>query len=276
TVTITGPRDGATIYGVGIVLISATATDNEPVRQVEFFVDGASIGVDTSESNGWSAVWNPTRATIGSHTIRAVATDSIGQTAADSNEVIIQAFTNSTDATTNTTLEVLGEIIEAETPAQGLSATGFSLAPPTLSAGAEIILNVTLVANVPGTADIQFLLDGEPLGGPASVTATRVSDDNNAETTFSRSLPTGIQIGLHRIELVTTDDPPRVLASRTVGVVAGTPNAPGESNPLITSSTSPGLIVAIVVGGAAALAATGFGMAGWYRRRVIVQRLSGH
>ena len=182
SVTITSPRDGAVIFGVGIVVVSASASDDENVEQVEFFVDGTSIGVDADGSNGWSATWNPTRATIGSHTIRAVATDNIGQTTTDSNEVTVQAFTTSTTSPP-TSGTVPPEVVE--TPAEGLSATEFSLSPPTLSAGDEIALTVALVARVPGTAAVQFLLNGEPLGDTAELERVRGVGGN------------GFRIGLH-------------------------------------------------------------------------------
>ena len=266
SLTITGPGDGATIFNVGVVLISANASDDDGVEQVEFFVDGTSIGVDTIASNGWSAIWNPSRATIGSHTVRAVATDTIGQTAADSNEVTIQALTT---VTTPESPEEAATAMAVETPAEGLSATAFSLAPPSLLAGGEITLTVALAANIPGKADVQFLLDGQPLGEIATVAA-----GTRATGVFTRSLPTGVRIGLHRVEVVTTEQPPRILASRTVGVVAGVSAASAGAAPASHSpSTSPGLILAIVVGGMAALAAAGFGAAGWFQRKMIVRRL---
>jgi hypothetical protein len=127
-------------------------------------------------------------------------------------------------------------------------------------------------------ADVQFLLDGQPLGEAASVNAGSAANGTGAEAVFTRTLPNGMQVGLHRIEVVTTEQPPIVLASRTIGVVAGDSTAPEE--PAATdepedSPTSTGLIVAIVVGGIAALTAAGFGAAGWYRRKMIVRRLSG-
>ena len=274
SITITGPRDGATIFAVGIVLISASATDEEGVEQVEFFIDGASVGVDTIGSNGWSAVWNATRATIGPHTIRAVATDTIGQTATDSNDVIIQAFTTpTTEPPVTTTTQ---PPVEVDTPALGLSATVFSLAPPTIAPGGEIALTVSLAATVPGKANVQFLLDGQPLGEAASVNAGSAANGAGAEAVFTRTLPTGMQLGLHRVEVVTTEEPPTVLASRTIGVVAGASTPSGESSATeepANSPTSLALIVAIVVGGVAALTAVGFGGAGWYRRKMIVRRL---
>ena len=274
SVTITSPRDGAVIFGVGIVVVSASASDDVNVEQVEFFVDGTSIGVDANGANGWSATWNPTRATIGSHTIRAVATDSIGQTTTDSNEVTVQAFTTSTTSPP-TSGTVPPEVVE--TPAEGLSATEFSLSPPTLSAGGEIALTVALVARVPGKAAVQFLLNGEPLGDTAELSAFEASAETDSESVFTRTLPNGMQIGLHRIEVVTTDDPPRILASRTVGVVAGNspPRAAGSPADTGTGSSLPlGIIAAAIIGGAAALAAAGFGTAGWYRRRAIGRHLT--
>ncbi len=272
--TITGPRDGATIYGVGIVLISANASDDDGVDQVEFFVDGSSISIDTVASNGWSAVWNPTRATIGSHTIRAVATDIAGQTSADSNEVIIQAFTTATTSPPTPTTTAVP--IEIETPAAGLSATAFSLAPPTVSAGGEIALTVALAAEIPGRAEVQFVLDGQPLGDAATVNAGDAAAGPGAVAVFTRTLPTGLQVGLHRIEVMTTEQPPQVLASRTVGVVAGAPadEDPTEAAPVTTTRPPVGIIVAAVVGGIAAFTAAGFAGAGWYRRKMIVRRLA--
>jgi len=81
-VTITSPADGATVSGS--VSITADATDDQSVTQVQFFVDGASVGVDSNSSDGWSAAWGSTTATDGTHTLRATATDTIGQTGSTS------------------------------------------------------------------------------------------------------------------------------------------------------------------------------------------------
>lgn len=79
TVNITSPANGSTVSGN--VTVTADASDDNSVAQVEFFVDGGSIGVDTNASDGWSADWDTTAAGNGSHSVSAVATDSIGQTA---------------------------------------------------------------------------------------------------------------------------------------------------------------------------------------------------
>jgi thermitase len=82
TVTITNPTDGDTVSGT--VTVTADATDDNGVMQVEFLVDGGSIGVDTDGSDGWSASWATTEYGGGSHTVSATATDTAGQTAVDS------------------------------------------------------------------------------------------------------------------------------------------------------------------------------------------------
>ena len=70
TITITSPSNGATI-GFGDYTLTANANDEQGyVTAVEFFVDGTSVGVDNSAP--YEVVYN---ATVGAHTISAVATD---------------------------------------------------------------------------------------------------------------------------------------------------------------------------------------------------------
>ena len=87
TVAITSPAQGATVSGT--VTVTADATDDHGVTQVEFFVDQTSLGVDTNGGDGWSASWNTTTTGDGSHTVSATATDTIGQTGSDSHTVTV-------------------------------------------------------------------------------------------------------------------------------------------------------------------------------------------
>lgn len=88
TVSIVAPAEGDTVSGT--VTVTADASDDNSVTQVEFFVDGStSIGVDSNGSDGWSASWDTTAYAEGSHTVSATATDTIGQTASDSNDVTV-------------------------------------------------------------------------------------------------------------------------------------------------------------------------------------------
>jgi len=86
TVSITNPSNGATVSGN--VSVTANASDDNGVTQVEFFVDGASIGVDTTAP--YSASWDTTTYGDGSHTVSATATDTISQTGSNSVGVTVQ------------------------------------------------------------------------------------------------------------------------------------------------------------------------------------------
>jgi hypothetical protein len=66
----------------GLADLVATASDDAGVTQVEFSVDGITVGVDSNGIDGWSVRWNS--ASVGDrrlHSIRATATDTVGQLA---------------------------------------------------------------------------------------------------------------------------------------------------------------------------------------------------
>lgn len=77
SVTITSPASGATVSGQ--FAITATATALSGVRQVEFFIDNASIGVDTEAP--YQATYNADNLSNGTHTITAIVTSGNGSTA---------------------------------------------------------------------------------------------------------------------------------------------------------------------------------------------------
>jgi hypothetical protein len=87
SVAVTSPAEGATVSGS--MSVTASASDDHGVTQVQFFVDSTSLGIDTNGADGWSATWNSTGVADGAHTIRATATDTIGQTASDTNNVTV-------------------------------------------------------------------------------------------------------------------------------------------------------------------------------------------
>lgn len=71
TVSITSPTAGTTFVLGDVVTINASAADADgSVSQVEFFVDGNSVGVDPSSA--YSATWP---SVVGTHILTAVATD---------------------------------------------------------------------------------------------------------------------------------------------------------------------------------------------------------
>jgi subtilisin family serine protease len=77
SVSISSPT-GGTVSGE--ITVAANAGDDHGVTQVEFFVDGTSIGTDTNASGGWSVSWNTATASNGAHSLTAVATDTKPQT----------------------------------------------------------------------------------------------------------------------------------------------------------------------------------------------------
>lgn len=96
TVTITSPA-GGTVSGT--VTVTADASDDDAVVQVEFSVDGSVIGTDGDGSDGWSASWETNTVGDGDHTITAVATDTASQTGTDSVTVTVANDTGGGGAT---------------------------------------------------------------------------------------------------------------------------------------------------------------------------------
>jgi glucose/arabinose dehydrogenase/PKD repeat protein/fibronectin type 3 domain-containing protein len=71
---MTAPDPGSTVSGT--VTVSATATDNVGIAEVDFLLDGVSIGVDTSAP--YSVSWNTTTTSNGPHSLSARARDTAG------------------------------------------------------------------------------------------------------------------------------------------------------------------------------------------------------
>ena len=75
TVTLTAPAAGASVtVGDAVTLTAATTDSDGTVQQVEFFADGASVGVDAAPP--FTVVWTPSSA--GARTLTARATDDRG------------------------------------------------------------------------------------------------------------------------------------------------------------------------------------------------------
>lgn len=85
TVSIDSPNNGATVSGQ--VDFTAAANDDLGVTQVEFFINGTSIGVDSEAP--YAAAWDSTATADGSYSVSAVATDTTGQTGSDSINITV-------------------------------------------------------------------------------------------------------------------------------------------------------------------------------------------
>lgn len=74
TTSITAPAAGATVSGT--TTVSASASDNVGVTQVEFYVDGTLKATDTTSPYSFS--WDTTTAANGSHSLTSKAYDAAG------------------------------------------------------------------------------------------------------------------------------------------------------------------------------------------------------
>ncbi len=84
TIEITSPSHGA-VDVKGEIPITAEASDNTGVSQVEFFIDGDFLGLDLIPESGdiWSYLWDTNLVNDGFRFITAKATDTSGKTSTD-------------------------------------------------------------------------------------------------------------------------------------------------------------------------------------------------
>lgn len=75
-VSLTAPAGGATVSGAS-TQVTATASDNVGVAGVQFQVDGANVGSEDTAAP-YTATWNTTTASNGTHTLSAIARDVAG------------------------------------------------------------------------------------------------------------------------------------------------------------------------------------------------------
>ncbi len=132
--TLTAPTDGAELEGVTVV--TADATDDGSVDQVEFFVDTTSLGVDTNGLDGWSVSWDTTAIADGGYTVSATATDDSGQTSSDA---------------VNVTVDNNGPTVTVTAPLDGATVSG------TVTATADAADDV-------GVAGVEFFAGGVSVG----------------------------------------------------------------------------------------------------------------
>ena len=78
SVSITAPAAGVSVSGT--VTVSASALDNVGVAGVQFKLDGANLGAEDTAAP-YAVAWNTSGASVGAHTLTAVARDAAGNTA---------------------------------------------------------------------------------------------------------------------------------------------------------------------------------------------------
>ena len=211
TVKLTAPTAAATVSG--IVTLTATATDNVGVASVQFQVDGANAGVADAASP-YTASWDTTKATNGTHSVAAIAKDAAGNTATSSVNVTVKNATltfsisgmiNPAAAGGSGATVKLSGATTATTTANGSGAytfsglangtytvtpsnTGFTFAPLSANAtinGANIVgLNFTATKQAGQTFSISGTISPAAAGNGATV---KLSGAANATTTANAS-----------------------------------------------------------------------------------------
>jgi Bacterial Ig domain len=180
SITITEPPEGATVSGT--VTVSATATDDQGVTQVQFLVDGAGVGTDTNGADGWSVAWDSTTVADGGHTLTARATDTAGQTGTDTNGVTVENVDGPPS-------------VAITSPVGGAVVVGTT----TIRAGA---------ADDRGVTQVQFRVDGVGIG----------TDANGADGWSVAWDSTAAADGGHTLTAVATDTGGNTTASAPVAV----------------------------------------------------------
>lgn len=140
TVSITSPAGGSTVSGQ--VTISGTATDTSGVAGVQFRLDGANIGVEDT-SAPFTVVWNTLSATNASHSLTAIARDTLGnQTTSAAVSVTVDNASPTISGVSATAITATGATINWTTNENADTQVEYG---PTLTYGSQTTLNTTMV-----------------------------------------------------------------------------------------------------------------------------------
>src|SRR4029077_2330686 len=160
SVSITSPTANQTVTGT--IPVTATASDNVAVANVQFKLDGANLGAAVT-SAPYQINWNTTSATNASHSLTAVATDT------------------SNNSTTSTAVAVT---VNNDTTPPSVSITS-PTANQTVTG--TIPVSATASDNV-AVASVQFKLDGANLGTAVTSAPYQINWNTTSATNASHSL----------------------------------------------------------------------------------------
>jgi hypothetical protein len=211
TVSITAPANGTKVLGV--VAVTATASDNVSVANVQFELDGANV-VAPDLAPPYAYSWDTTKSANGSHTLKAIATDGAG---------------NSTTSAV-VTVTVNNNAADKTPPAVSITA-------PAASATVSGTVNVTATAsdNI-GVAGVQFQVDGANAG----------MLERAAPYAFAWGT-TKVANGIHKLDAIASDAAGNTTTSAIVSVtvnnaaaktfsISGTVSGPAASGTTVTLS----------------------------------------
>src|SRR5579862_2104642 len=201
TVSMTAPANGATVSGT--VAVSANASDNVAVANVQFQLDNVNVGTaDTTSPYTYS--WDTTKSTNGTHTLRAIATDTSNNSTTSSSVTV--TVNNAAKDTTPPTVSMTA-------PANGATVSG------TVAVSANASDNVAV-------ANVQFQLDNVNVGTADTTSPYTYSWDTTKSTN-----------GTHTLRAIATDTSNNSTTSSSVTVTVN--NAAKDTTPPTVSMTAP-------------------------------------
>jgi hypothetical protein len=192
-VSLTTPANGAVVAGT--LAVTANATDTVALTGVQFQLDGDNLGgVVTGAGPTYTYTWNTTSVSSGPHTVAAIATDTGGNTAANSISLVV----DNTPPTVSIT-----------SPAAGAALAG------------AVAITANAADNV-AMASVQFQLDGANLG--SAVTGAGPAYTYGWNTT-------SVSSGPHTITAIATDTGGNTATTNVSIVVNNTPPTVSISSP---------------------------------------------
>jgi hypothetical protein len=230
TVSITAPSPGEIS---GTINVTADAGDNVGVVDVEFFLNGTSLGA-ADGSAPYSFSWNTTSVVNGTYTLTARARDAAGNTTT-STEVIV----------------TVNNLPDTESPA-------VSIIEPAAGTISGIVNLVASANDNIGIAGVQFLLDGNNLGSEDIVfpysfswNTTGVSNGNHTIAARARDAAGNTATSADVTFTVNNDvqGPAVSIASPAAGPVSGTININADANDNISVVGVQFLLNGSVLGG---------------------------
>jgi hypothetical protein len=225
-VTITSPANGSTVSNT--ITVSASVTSSAAIASVQFKVDGMNLGAALTAAP-YSVSLSTTTLTNNSHTISAVAQDTLGNTGSASVTVTVS----------NTASP---PVVAITSPANGSTVSSTITVSASVTAGSAAI------------ASVQFTVDGVNLGG--ALTTAPYSVSLNTATLSNNS---------HTISAVAKDTLGNTGSASVTVTVSNTVSPPvvtitGPANGTIVSNTI--TVSASVTAGSAAIASVQFAVDG--------------
>jgi len=209
TASVGSPANGATVSGT--ITISATASDDVGVTQVQFFVDGVPLSTDTTAP--YSASWNTTTAVDGAHSLTAQAADAAGNLGSS--------------AAVNMTVDNTGPAVTINSPA----------------AGATVSATVAITADASdssGVTQVRFFVDGVLLStdttAPYSASWDTTASSDGAHALTAQATDSVGNVGLSGPVNVTVDNAD--VTPPTVGITSPSGGATVSGTITISATAS--------------------------------------